>query len=133
METKDKFRNYLFKIYDSDIYLHRLEAKEDVGIRNGSIILPGKVLEEYVLHRQAAVFTFADYIYDNTKKKPDKKDKNCDIVKYILVDFKCYKKIEYCDKYNSDGTCKTCAINYILKFNKCFKKINNCEEYKKNG
>ena len=115
LKDRDKFRDYIFKIYSNDIYITILETKKNVI--------------EYDNHRKAGVYAFADYLWYKINKI---EEIECDI-NHILIGNNCIKKINNCVEYYANGSCKSCNYNYILSNNACFKKINNCASYNSNG
>ena len=101
-EDKGKFRNYLFNLFNNDTYIGALEISKATYL--------------YPTHRKAAVYAFADYLWnDLNKDKEEKCDNN-----HILIEGKCVPKINNCEKYDLNGACKSCYENYFLKNMECF-------------
>ena len=89
-EDKGKFRNYLFNLFNCYKYIKALEIS--------------KLTFLYPTHREAAVYAFADYLWnDLNKDKEEKCDNN-----QVLIEGKCVPKINNCEKYNLNGACKSC-------------------------
>ena len=64
-KDKEKFREEIFKIYNSDSLINILECK--YGLRDGLLkcIIARDLKSEYTEHQKAAVYVFSDYLYEN--------------------------------------------------------------------
>ena len=80
-KTNKYYREILFDDYSSNSYIKTLECK--YGLRNeaASCLLPAHVKSEYENHEKAAVYAFADYLYDTNEYNG--KEEN--ISKYIEI------------------------------------------------
>lgn len=69
LKEKDKFREEIFKIYSSNLYISILECKD--GLREQGFLgcnIPGEIKSQYVEHQKAAVYVVSDYISENYAK-----------------------------------------------------------------
>ena len=79
LKNRKDFREYLFSVELLDNYLKNLEIARSV--------------RDKIDHRVAAVYAFADYLYDNFCGKG-----------FFLSNNKCHRIVKYCSKYNLDGS-----------------------------
>lgn len=70
LKSKDKFREYIFNVYNSDFYIKVLECKNGFRSSTLSCVLPGDIKSEYKEHQKAAVYVVSDYLSENYKE-PD--------------------------------------------------------------
>ena len=65
LKSKDKFRDELFNVYNSDSLIKILECKD--GIREGSLncLAPGELKPQYENHQKAAIYVVSDYLSQN--------------------------------------------------------------------
>ena len=65
LKSKDKFREEIFNIYNSDFYIKVLECKDGFRESSFNCILPGDIKPEYKDHQKAAVYVVSDYLSEN--------------------------------------------------------------------
>lgn len=65
LKSKEKFREEIFNIYNSDFYIQVLECKDGFRESSFSCMLPGAIKPEYTDHQKAAVYVVSDYLSEN--------------------------------------------------------------------
>ena len=72
--TNKNYREILFDDYSSNSYIKTLECKYELRNEMFTCLVPGSIKSQYENHEKAAVYAFADYLYDNNKYNGKEED-----------------------------------------------------------